>query len=187
MGRGRFVKRRKFGESGVLVRAMHALPARIKNNQHTPAIRKRHVADNRRSGARRSASAIDNQTTAIKQAYADAGACTATESDRIASNVERHSMQPTQSGRHRKCYLCTGTEARMGGHNLLDCDGMGARNAEKALHGDDMMSHPIAFGTRNLRARRRSDRDLGPWAIDGQADAAEQAVQPSVEIQKTEM
>jgi hypothetical protein len=187
VGGGRFVKWRKFGERSILVGAMHALPARIKNNQHTPAIRKRHVADNRRSGGRRSPSAIDYQTAPIKQANADAGARTAAESDRITTNVERHSVQPTQSGRHRKCDLCAGTEARVRRYNLLDCDGMGARNSERALHGDDMMSHPIAFGTRDLRARRRSDRDLGPWATDGEADATKGAAQPPVEIQKAEM
>ena len=88
----RFAKRRKFGERSALVRAMHSLPARIKNNQHTPAIRKRHVADNRRGGGRRSPSPIDNKAAPIEQANTDAGTGTATESKRIASNVERHAM-----------------------------------------------------------------------------------------------
>jgi 4a-hydroxytetrahydrobiopterin dehydratase len=183
----RFVKGRKFGERSALVRAMHSLSAWIKNNQHTPTLRKRHAADNRRGGGRRSPSAIDNKTAPMEQADADAGACTAAESDRIASNVERHSMQATQSGRHRKCDLCAGTETRMGRYDLLDCDRMGATKTEKALHDNDMMSHPISLGTRDLCARRCSDRDLGPWTADGEADAAEGAAQPSVEIQKAEM
>ena len=88
----RFAKRRKFGERSALVRAMHSLPARIKDNQHTPAIRKRHVADNRRGGGHRSPSPIDNKTAPIEQADADAGACAAAESKRIASNVEWYAM-----------------------------------------------------------------------------------------------
>jgi 4a-hydroxytetrahydrobiopterin dehydratase len=96
-------------------------------------------------------------------------------------------MQATQSGCHRKCDLRAGTEARMGRYNLLDCDGMVAAKTEIALHGNDMISHPISFGTRDLRARRCSDRDFGSWTADGEADAAEGAAQPSVEIQKAEM
>lgn len=187
MSGSRFVKGREFGERSALVRAMHSLPAWIKNNQYTPTLRKRHAADNRRGGGRRSPSSIDNKTAPMEQTDADAGACTAAESDRIASNVEWHSMQATQSGRHRKCDLRAGTEARMGRYNLLDCDRMGTAKAEKALHDNDMMSHPISLGTRDLCARRCSDRNLGPWTADGEADAAEGAAQPSVEVQKAEM
>ena len=75
----------------------------------------------------------------------------------------------------------------MGRYDLLDGNGIGAAKTEKALHGNDMTSHPISLGTRDLRARRCSDRDLGPWTADGEADAAEGAAQPPVDIQKAEM
>jgi hypothetical protein len=187
VGGSRLLKGRKLGERSALVRSMHSLSAWIKNNQHAPALRKRHVADNRRSGGRRSPSSIDNKAAPVEQADTDAGTCTAAESNRVASNVKGDSMQATQSSRDRKCDLRAGTEARMGRYNLLDCDGMGAAKTEKALHGDDMTSYPISLRTRDLRARRCPDRDLGSWTADGEADAAERAAQPSVEIQKTEM
>jgi hypothetical protein len=173
VSRGRFVERWKPRERCALGRAVHPPTMMIKNNQHTPAVRERHAADDRRDGGRGPASAIDHETSAIEQADAYAGAGTAAETDRIAANVERQAMQAPQSNRHRQGDMGARAEARMRRYDLLDGDGVDVAKAEKALHGNKMASRSVALGTADLRASRRADRDPGPRAADREPDAAE--------------
>lgn len=171
--RSRLRKRRKLAEYIALVRPMHPLSVRIKQNQNAPALRERHSADDRRWLRQLPASAINDKAAMIEQPDSDTRARTAPKSNGIAAHIERQSKELPQAGRHGKCDLSARTEAGMRRDDFVNPEVATALEIESVLHRLQVAARTLSFGAAHPKMRGRADRDACPEAADRQADAPE--------------
>src|SRR5262249_46709798 len=80
-----------------------------------------------------------------------------------------------------------GAEPGMGRNRLDDLDPMSAGEAEIALHNVEIAGDAVALGPADLGRRCAFDGDAGRELADRDADAAEAAAEPAVEIEKAEV
>ena len=124
---------------------VRAVPPRIEDHQHAPAIRKRHVTDDWRRGARGFPAPIDDKTAALEQADAGAGARPASEPHSVTPQIQRQFVQPSHRSGDRKSKLCARAQSRMARNELIDPNIVSMTEIEDASHRVDVREHVVAL------------------------------------------
>src|SRR5215472_13158641 len=143
-----------------LVGAMDPVACRIEHHNDPPAVREADMAHYRRRNLLARATAVDDESTTVKQSDADARACAAAEVDRISFNIERQVVQSANAGRHRQCELCAGAQACVGRNDVQYIHRMTIAEREALHHLIDVPRDASAFRPRYLIFRCPAERDF---------------------------
>ena len=79
----------------------------------------------------------------------------------VALHINGPVVQVAQAGGDRQRELRAGAKTGMGGNDFRNVHGMSVVERQHALHGLEILPHPVALGTRDFGAFCSSDRDPG--------------------------